>query len=280
MTHAYLIDDSPHSSTKGQEIFLPCTIIETPDMLVFGARAYAKTPYGLKISSQTVAPSPSKFLSQIIKIKKSDPKFFETAKTAHSIRLLAHTQPDKITGTPRKLPHIMELQLAGPIEEQIKLAQEKLGKTLSINDAFQNGELLDASAVTKGYGMQGPVKRWGVKIQKRANRHLKARHIGTLGGRGSAVKWTIPMAGQTGYHTRTEYNKRILRIGTPDQKITPDGGFPNYGEVHSSYLLVQGTIPGPSKRLIRMRHAIRPERDFKVQEAQLSYISMKSKQGA
>ena len=278
MTHALMIDDLPHSSTKGQEIFAPLTVLECPPLLLFGARAYKKTPYGLKILTETHSDKPTKFLNHVLH-SRSNPKFFEEAKGADTIRALAHTQPDKVSGVPKKLPEVMEVAIAGSKDEQLKLVQDNIGKEITIDQVFKLGELLDTIAVTKGFGTQGPVKRWGVKLLKKKQKHGKKRHIGTLGGRGSNTRWTIPMAGQTGYHRRTDYNKRILAIGTDPNKINPVGGFPGYGIVKSQYILIKGSIPGPSKRLIRMRHAIRPKQDFKIQEPQLTYVSQSSKQG-
>ena len=279
MTHAMTIDDLPHSSTKGQEIFAPLTVVECPPLVLFGARAYKKTPYGLKILTETHSDKPTKFLEQVLH-SRSNPRFLEEAKDADLVRALVHTQPDKVTGVPKKLPDVMETAIAGTKEEQLKIVQENMGKEITIDQVFKKGELLDVVAVTTGHGMQGPVKRWGVKMLKRKQRHGKQRHVGTLGGRGSHTKWTIPMAGQTGYHRRTEYNKRIMEIGTDSSKINPQGGFSGYGEVRTQYILIKGTIPGPSKRLIRLRHALRPKRDFKIQEPQLTYVSQRSKQGA
>ena len=198
MTHAFMIDDLPHSSTNGQEIFVPITVLECPPLLLFGARAYKKTPYGLKILTETHYDKPSKFLDQVLHCR-SNSKFFEEAKDSDLIRALVHTQPDKIRGVPKKLPEVMEVAISGDKDEQLKLVQDNIGKEITVDQVFKVGELLDSIAVTKGFGMQGPVKRWGVKIMKRKQRHLKKRHIGTLGGRGSPTKWTIPMAGQTGY---------------------------------------------------------------------------------
>jgi large subunit ribosomal protein L3e len=57
--------------------------------------------------------------------------------------------------------------------------------------------------------------------------------------------YSVPRAGQNGYHHRTEVNKKIYRIGKSDddghastefdltkKKITPMGGFPHYGIVN------------------------------------------------
>jgi large subunit ribosomal protein L3 len=67
-----------------------------------------------------------------------------------------------------------------------------------------------------------------------------------------------PFAGQTGFHQRTEYNKRILKIGSVDKEnINPPGGWPHYGLVRTSYVLIEGSVPGPPKRLVKLRVPIR-----------------------
>ena len=89
-----------------------------------------------------------------------------------------------------------------------------------------------------------------------------------------------PQAGQMGYHQRTEYNKRVLKIGDKGEEITPSGGFQHYGTIRNSYVIIHGSIPGPTKRLIGMRDAVRYQRGVKVEKPEISYISTTSKQGA
>jgi large subunit ribosomal protein L3 len=81
-----------------------------------------------------------------------------------------------------------------------------------------------------------------------------------------------------GYHQRTEFNKRLMFIGTDGTKITPEGGFPGYGLVRNEYVLIKGSVPGPIKRLVRIRHAIRPGKNF-VKAPEFLYVSQESKQG-
>ena len=43
--------------------------------------------------------------------------------------------------------------------------------------------------------------------------------------------WTVPRAGQTGFHQRTEYDKRIMVMGNADDeklKINPEGGYKHF----------------------------------------------------
>ena len=58
-----------------------------------------------------------------------------------------------------------------------------------------------------------------------------------------------------GYHQRTEFNKKVIKVGTEGAEITPKGGFLNYGEVRNTYVLIHGSVPGPTKRPIRIRDA-------------------------
>lgn len=93
--------------------------------------------------------------------------------------------------------------------------------------------------------------------------------------------WTVPMAGQMGYHQRTEYNKKILRIGDAKDAgdINPAGGFVKYGLVKNDFIMVKGSLPGPSKRLVMLRKAVRPH--GKHDDApEISFISTASQQGA
>ena len=92
------------------------------------------------------------------------------------------------------------------------------------------------------------------------------------------VRKTIRQAGQVGYHKRTELNKRILRISNSEEsEITPAGGFLNYGNVRNPYMVVQGSLPGPAKRLLRFRDPIRPRKGRG--EVELTCVSPSSKQG-
>ncbi|MBW2988370.1 50S ribosomal protein L3, partial [Candidatus Woesearchaeota archaeon] len=58
--------------------------------------------------------------------------------------------------------------------------------------------------------------------------------------------------------TRTEKNKWIVKISNED--INPKGGFKHYGLVKNDYILIKGSIPGPTKRLVRLYKAKRPSK--------------------
>ena len=174
----------------------------------------------------------------------------------------------------------MELGLVGgDSAAKLEWAKENLGQELSIGDVFEEGVFVDAVGVTKGYGWQGVIKRFGGKLQSHKNSKKRRQH-GNMGDFGTGyVRKTIRQGGQTGYHQRTEYNKRILSIASAEDKaITPSGGFLHYGEVNSDYVLVKGSLPGPAKRLVRFRDATRGS-DKVAHPYEITYVSTSSKQG-
>ena len=103
----------------------------------------------------------------------------------------------------------------------------------------------------------------------------KVRHVGTHGAfTPGKVLFTVPQAGQLGFNYRTETNKHILKIGTSSDvsKINPKSGFTNYGNVKNDYIIIKGSIGGPSKRLVRIRKS--STRNSKgIKEPKIEYIS-------
>jgi large subunit ribosomal protein L3 len=205
-------------------------------------------------------------------------KIEENIEDIAEIRILAATQP-RLAAVPKKKPDITEIKVdGGSIQEQFEYVKGLLGKTVSITDVFKEGYFMDVVAITKGKGFQGPVKRWGIKILPRKSRKTK-RGVAAIGPwKPARVLYTVPRAGQMGYHQRTEYNKRILKIGIDGKTVTPKGGFLNYGEVKGTYLLVDGSLPGPAKRLVRLRHPARPPKKIAEAPPNIAYISLESMQ--
>ncbi|MCJ2534274.1 MAG: 50S ribosomal protein L3 [Candidatus Thermoplasmatota archaeon] len=281
MTHAFVVDYRPTSTTSGREVIMPVSVVETPPLKIAAVRAYKKTLNGLQTVGEKWASKLDPELSKKLPLTKKEKKInWDFTKDADEIRVIIYTQPKLVTSVPKKIPEIREMRISGgSIEEQIKYAKEILGKELKINDAVKEGDMIDTIAVTKGKGFQGAVKRWGVKLLTHKNSKHR-RMIGTAGSwHPNWIQRTVPQAGQMGYHQRTEYNKRVLKVGENGEEITPAGGFPHYGVIKNSYILVHGSIPGPTKRLISLRDAVRYQRGVKVEKPEISYISTTSKQG-
>ena len=286
MSHIMAVDYRKKSTSAGQEIRMPVTIVEIPPMKIIGARGYIQDTYGLRTLTEAWEKKIDKDLERTLPIPKGHNAKEAWKKMSDSdleeIRLLVHTQPRMVTGIPKKRPEIMEMAVGGgSVDAQIEYAKEMMGKEFTMSDFTQDGEMLDAIAVTTGYGFQGHVKRWGVKLLTHKNSKHR-RMIGNLGpfSPGYVVS-TVPQAGQTGYHQRTEYNKRLLKIGDNPDEINPKGGFLNYGLIRGNYALLHGSLPGPSKRLIRFRKAVRfhGKKTDSVVVPEITMISQESQQG-
>ena len=285
MTHALVVDYRPSSTTSGQEVRMPVTVLETPPMAIFGVRVYERTPYGIKTLTEVWAEKTDERLGDRVNLpKKQDAaakwKLAGEAAIA-DVRVMAHTTPAVVSGVDSKTPEVMEIRIGGgDMKARLEYAKSILGKTLTVEQALKSGQMMDTIAVTKGYGFESRVVRFHTKLLS----HKNSKHRRMIGTQGSWhpnwVQHTVPNDGQRGFHQRTEYNKRILKVGTDGAEVTPEGGFPHYGVVRNSYLLVHGSIPGPAKRLIRLRDAVRYTRGIEVQQADVRFVSQQSKQGA
>lgn len=280
MIHVSGRSEAERTTAFGQQIVVPCTVLECPPLTVFGLRAYKKTAYGWKTVKDVLADKFDKHLSRKItsisrKPKKEKPKEkidLEALKEKFDeLRLLVHTSPS-LTGLGKKKPEVSELKLTGSKEAQIAFAKEKLGQKIRLADVFKSGQFIDVKAVDKGKGFSGVVKRFGIKIHRpKAKKH---RVVGSIGPwHPATVMWTVARPGQLGYQTRTEYNKRILKIDAEPALINPEGGFTNYGLIKNDFLVLAGSVPGPVKRCIALREPMRKfeEKRFKIGE--LTFVS-------
>ena len=289
MTHVVMIDDAKNSLTEGAEISVPVTVIETPAIKVAAIRAYENTTFGDKAIAEAWSSDLDDSLERTIMMPKKHNTDEAMEKIvsliddgiATEIKVLTYTLPKSLTGVPKKKSDLMETGISGSdLKAKFEYAQSILGNEVRINDVFNNGNIVDVAAITTGKGTQGAVKRWGINMQK--NKHSRAgslRQVGTLGPwRPAHVSWRVPQMGQMGYHQRTEFNKRILKISEDLDGINPSSGFVNYGLVRGEYILIKGSVPGPSKRLIRLREPTRSKVSG-MGEPQIVHVSTQSKQG-
>ncbi|MBI4177423.1 MAG: 50S ribosomal protein L3 [Candidatus Aenigmarchaeota archaeon] len=282
MTHVMAIDKRTNSPTAGQLMQIPVTIIDCPPLFVFGVRAYSHDHNGLKPAKDLFFKTFQKNLSRKIKVPKSydfDSKLkeFESA-NSDDIKLIVHTLPEK-SGLGKKKPEIFEIALGGlDVKSKIEYAKQALGKEISAKEIFKNGDWVDAVSVTTGKGFAGSIKRHGVKMLDHKEGKNR-RGIGSMGQkRPGKLRWTVPLPGQLGFHTRTELNKRIILVSDKSNSATPAGGFVKYGVVPNDYIALQGSVAGPRKRLIRLRFSVRPP-SLNRPLPELKTIAVESKQG-
>lgn len=233
---------------KGREVVGAATVLEVPPMVVYGIRGYK----GNRVVGDELCGE-----EEVLKkagIRKTKKTKLEEGKI-DNVRALVYAEPS-LTRIGQKHVDRAEFGVGGKdLKEKLELLRKMLGKKFNASDVFRKGEYVDIIGVTKGKGTQGPVKRHGTAVQRRKATG-KRRHVGTLGQWHPAyVFYTIPRAGQTGYHKRTELNKVVCEIGKPGKKE-----FRRYGTVKNEVMVVLGSVAGPVKRAVKLRKSLRKDK--------------------
>lgn len=134
--------------------------------------------------------------------------------------------------------HYQEFRLP----ESAKLDGLTVGSVLAPT-FVKEGECVDLTAVSKGKGYQGGMKRYhmagGFKTHGASISH---RSLGSIGNRADPAKcWkNKKMPGQMGNIQRTIQNVRVVKVD-PEQQL----------------LLVHGSVPGPKSGLVTVSKAIK-----------------------
>ncbi len=109
-------------------------------------------------------------------------------------------------------------------------------------DIFEVGDKVDATAITKGKGYQGAIKRLGqhrgpMKHGSKFHRHQGSNGSATTPGRVLKGKG---MPGHMGSVQRTIANLEVVKV-----------------DAENNLLLVKGSVPGPKKSLITIKETVK-----------------------
>ena len=277
--HIITVDDREKTPNFGKPLFNAATIIATPPITVYGFRAYRRVNGALQAFCDVYAKAQPKDIERLVKMQVEDPnkpisKIEKNLDSIVKFTALVYTRP-RDAGLSQKKPFLFEITVGGgTIKERFEYLKSVLGKQIRVSEVFKPGMYVDVAAITKGKGFEGPVARFGIKRKQHKSRK-SVRAVGTLGPwHPATVMYTVPRAGQYGFHQRIEYNKKILLVGNPSENpITPKSGFHKYGVVNCDYIVVKGSVPGPVKRLVRLRFAVRPK-TLKVQPPKILEASI------
>ncbi len=258
------IDDRDKTPNAGKQLVSLGTVLVTPPVLILGIRGYSKGHNGLHAEFDVYAEDIPKHIAKEISLKNNDKDAVDNAekrlKKIKEIFAIVAVSP-RSAGLEQKKPYIFEASVSGgDIPKQFAHVKEVLGKEIKIDQIFETGATVDVAAITKGKGWQGVIQRWGVKKKQHKSRKT-VREVGSLGPISpQSVMYTVPRAGQMGFHQRTEYDKRIMVMGNTDDekiKINPDGGYKHFGLVKGDFIILKGSVPGTYRRLIKLRSQIR-----------------------
>ncbi len=111
-------------------------------------------------------------------------------------------------------------------------------------DIFAAGDKVDASAISKGKGFQGAIKRHGQHRGPMAHGSKVHRHQGSNGACSSPsrVFKGKGMPGHMGCVKVTVQNLEVVRV-----------------DADKNLILVKGSVPGPRKGLVTLREAVKAE---------------------
>jgi len=314
MTHIVREVDKPGSKVHKKEVVEAVTLLETPPIVVVGIVGYIETPQGLRSLTTVWAHhlsddilrrfyknwfrSKKKAFTKYQKAIKSNPKLIERdlariKKYCTVVRVLAHSQVRKLK-LGQKKAHLMEIQVnGGSIADKVDYSYGLFEKEVKVDTIFNESENIDVIGVTKGHGYEGVTTRWGTTRLPRKT-HKGLRKVACIGAwHPSRVSFTVPRAGQHGYHHRTEINKKIYRMGKAGDKksgstesdltektVTPLGGFPHYGEVNQDFIMIKGCCMGVKKRVLTLRKTLVAQTSRSaLEQIKLKFIDTSSKFG-
>ncbi|MBP3422056.1 MAG: 50S ribosomal protein L3 [Lachnospiraceae bacterium] len=111
-------------------------------------------------------------------------------------------------------------------------------------DIFEAGDKVDASAISKGKGFQGAIKRFGQHRGPMAHGSKFHRHQGSNGACSSPsrVFKGKGMPGHMGSKKVTIQNLQVVRV-----------------DAEKNLLLIKGAVPGPKKALVTIKETVKVE---------------------
>merc|ERR1712066_325139 len=299
MSHIVREMDRPGSKNNKKEVVEAVTIIETPPMIAIGVVGYIETPRGMRALKTVWAEHIGEECKRRFYKNWSQSK--KKAFTKSCTKWADDLGKMKILRRRQKKAHIMEVQLnGGSIADKVNFARDHFEKEVPVGAVFAQDEMIDIIGVTKGHGFKGVTSRWHTKKLPRKT-HKGLRKVACIGAwHPSRIQFTVPRAGQKGYHHRTEINKKIYRIGEgykmkdgkliknnaatdydiADKSINPMGGFPHYGMVKQDFIMIKGCCIGPKKRTLTLRKSLLTltKRRY-TEKVNLKFIDTSSKMG-
>ncbi len=287
MVQVVTLDDREKTPNFGKPMFNPATVLSAPSVTVYGFRGYGrKNAIDFALVDVFASNLPEEIRERLSFTKDSkDASFFDSSlKKAETLlpqilkfAAIVGVTPNE-TGLANGIPQIQEFEIVGGnSKSQFEYLKGVVGNTVKAADFFKPGSFIDTIAITKGKGFEGVITRFGVKRKQHKSRKT-VREVGVISPwHPATVMYTVPRAGQMGFHQRIDKNKRVLVVSNGQQNpITPSGGFPHFGDVRGDYIIVRGSVPGPIKRLVDMRLPLYPRKQ-KVQAPKIVEINIAGK---
>ena len=249
MASAIVKNTTDKSMTSGKRIVVPVTILEVPNMKVYSVRFY-KNDQVVK----EIIVSNDKELKRKLKIPKQHSNLDKIPQHYEDLRIIIYSIPKQTSI--KKTPDLIEVAIQS--ENKLDFVKSLLNREITLAD-FTKSSLVDIRGLTKGKGLQGPVKRFGITLKAHKSEKGRRRPGSLSPWHPARVTFRTPMAGQIGMFTRVHYNSKIISSGNIKEKdINPKSGYNNYGKIKTAYIILNGSVQGPAKRQILLTPSFRP----------------------
>lgn len=199
---------------------IPVTVIEIEPNIVTQIKTVEKDGYdAIQLGTQTIRESLS-----------NKPKLGHTKK--------ANTEPKRF---------LREIR-------GVNVNDYTLGQVISA-DAFEEGEIVDVTGISKGKGFQGVIKRHNQSTGPMGHGSQYHRGVGSLGTmRPMHVLKGKKLPGQMGNVKRTIQNLEIVQI-----------------DMENNCILVKGNVPGAKKSLVVIKTAVKKPNEKNEKANLISY---------
>lgn len=247
MATAIVRDKTDKSMTLNKKIALPVTILEVPNVKIYSVRFYK---HG-KVMKEVVV-SHDKELKHVVKVPKQVAQALPEVHGWDEVRVIIYSVTKDLF---KKTPTLSEIALRMP--NPLEFVKTHLGKEIHASDIV-TWNLIDVRGLTRGKGLSGPVKRFGISLKSHKS-EKGVRRPGSLGPWHPAhVTFRVAMAGQLGMFSRVQYNLPLIFKGKAGEHIPATHGFKHYGTVSGNYVVILGSVQGAAKREVLLTPTLRP----------------------
>lgn len=177
------------------------------------------TPEGRRIAVTQCSAQPLK----VTQIKTQEKDGYTSVQVAYdSKKHLDHATTSKLTK--------LNLDIKPRFFKEFKLTSDQIpqvGTDIPVESVFSQGEIIDATGISKGRGFAGVIKRHGFKKQPILGSSDRVRHPGSIGAQTpSKVVKGKKMPGHYGVETVTVSGLEVFSINPETKEILIKGSVP------------------------------------------------------
>lgn len=137
-----------------------------------------------------------------------------------------------------------------------EIYNHEVGESVTV-DVFKAGEIVDVTAVSKGHGYSGVIKKYGKHIGPKGHGSGYHRQIGSLATNGRCNNRVHPgkkMSGHYGNVQRTISNLLVVSV-----------------DASKNCILIKGSVPGPKKSILKIKTSAKLGNKTKAVKPLVSY---------